>query len=195
MISFYKELFKIGIKNVISIDESAFYLNMTKHFGKSKKGKRVYKTTHTYPFKKYNFICAIMYGEVVGYKLYKNLKGGITTKEFDEFVNEFINNKYTGKTILLDNASFHRSKKLQDNILQTKNNFMYSIAYNPKTNQIENLFSQLKSYVRNDIPQTVEELDKSINKTFKKYIKKEHIQNYFKYMFLQGKNFIEKHKK
>lgn len=83
---------------------------------------------------------------------------------------------------------------MQNNILQTKNNFIYTIPYNPATNPIENIFSQLKSYVRNDSPQTFETLEKSIIKTFNKYIKKEHIENYFKYMFLQGKNFIEKHK-
>lgn len=195
MIKFYEELQEIGMKNIISIDESAFYLNMTKHFGKSKKGKRAYKTTHIYPFKKYNFICAIMYGKIIGYKLYKDLKGGISTKEFNEFVNDIIKGKYTGKTILLDNASFHKSKELQNNILKTKNKFIYSIAYNPQTNPIESVFSQLKSYVRNESPQTFDTLKKSIDKTICKYIKKEHIQNYFKYMFIQGKNFIEKHKK
>ncbi len=128
-----------------------------------------------------------MYGKVIGYKLYKDIKGGITTKEFNEVVNEFIKGIYTGKTILLDNASFHRFKILQNNILKTKNNFIYAIPYNPQTNPIENIFSQLKSYVRNDSPQTFETLDKSIIKTFNKYIKKEQIQNYFKYMLLQGK--------
>jgi transposase len=194
-IEFYKKVLDIGIKNIICIDESGFYLNMTKHIGKSKKGKRVYKTTHIYPFKKYNFICAIMYGKVIGYKLYKDLKGGIRGKQFNDFINEEIKGKYSGKYILMDNAQFHKSKEVQENIKRTKNNFIYSIAYNPATNPIENLFSQLKSYVRNDSPQTFEALEKSIDKTFRKYIKKEHIENYFKYMFLQGKEFIKKHDK
>lgn len=105
---------------MICIDETGFYLNMTKHYGKSKKGTRVYKTTNIYPFKKYNFICAIMYGKVIGYKLYKNLKGGIKAKEFNEFINEFIKGKYTGKTIIMDNAQFHKSKEVQNNIIQSK---------------------------------------------------------------------------
>lgn len=194
-IEFYETINKIGIKNIICIDESAFYLNMTKQYGKSKKGKRVYKTTNIYPFKKYNFICAIEYGKIVGFRLYKDLKGGIKSAEFNEFINDFIKDKYVNKTILMDNARFHKSKEIRNNILSIKNNILYSIAYNPATNPIENLFSQIKNYVRNDAPQTYELLKKSIKRTIKKYVKTEHLKNYYKYMFIQGDEFIKKHKK
>jgi len=67
---FYKKILRKGITKIISIDETAFYLNMTKNFGRCKIGKRCYKTTHKYPFVKFNFICAIKYGKVIGFKLY-----------------------------------------------------------------------------------------------------------------------------
>lgn len=58
---FYNTILKKGIKNIISIDESAFYLNMTKNFGRCDKGKRCAKTVNVYPYVKFNFICAIKY--------------------------------------------------------------------------------------------------------------------------------------
>ena len=57
---------------------------MTKHNGISEKGKKCYKTIHKYPFLKFNFICAIMYGKIIGYKLYQQ-KGGIDGIKFSKF--------------------------------------------------------------------------------------------------------------
>lgn len=58
----------------ISIDETCLYLNMMKNNGRCEKGKRCYKTIYTYPFVKFNFICAIKYGKVIGYTLYEKIQ-------------------------------------------------------------------------------------------------------------------------
>jgi len=76
-INFYKQIIDKGKRNIISIDETSLYLNMMKNNGRCEKGKRCYKTIHTYPFVKFNFICAIKYGKVIEYKLYEKDKGGI----------------------------------------------------------------------------------------------------------------------
>ena len=47
-LEFYKKIKTIGIDKIISIDESAFYLNMTRNFCRSEKGKRCYQTTNIY---------------------------------------------------------------------------------------------------------------------------------------------------
>jgi len=121
-INFYKEIIKVGKKNIISIDETGFYLNMTKHLGRCEKGKKCYKTVHIYPFVKFNFICAIKYGKIIGYKLYEKDKGGIDNIKFTQFYNDFIKNKYEDNLIILDNARFHKSKEVIDNINKSKNN-------------------------------------------------------------------------
>ena len=45
--------------------------------------------------------------------------------------------------------------------------------YNPNCNPIKKFFSQLKNYVKNKI-------------------KEEHLQNYFKYLFIQAYDYINK---
>ena len=50
--------------------------------------------THIYPFKKFNVLCAIKYGKVVGIEIYEELKGGVKVKQFNEFLDKYINNKY-----------------------------------------------------------------------------------------------------
>ena len=93
-INFYKQIIDKGKRNVISIDETGLYLNMMKNNGRCEKGKRCYKTIHTYPFVKFNFICAIKYGKVIGYTLYEKNTGGIDSNKFSEFYNKFIKDKY-----------------------------------------------------------------------------------------------------
>ena len=61
-------------------------------------------------------------------------------------------------------------------ILKTKNKYIYALPYQPNTNPVEGLFSQIKNYVRQDNPQTLEELKKSIKYTIKNKVKKEHLK-------------------
>ena len=69
---------------------------------------------------------------------------------------------------------------------------MYSLPYNPQLNPIENVFSQLKSYVKNKSPDTYNELKSVIDKIIKEKITKEHLENYYKYLFTQANDFINK---
>ncbi len=191
-LTYFNKILSIGIKNIISIDESSFYLNMTRNFGKSKVGKRAYKKTHIYPFKRYNFICAIKYGKIIGFHLYEDLKGGIKSDEFLKFVTKCVKGKYKNHYILMDNAVTHRANIVKEGILKTKNKYIYALPYQPNTNPVEGLFSQIKNYVRQDNPQTLEELKKSIKYTIKNKVKKEHLENYFKTFFLQAQSFVDK---
>ena len=164
---FYKKILEIGKKNIISIDETSFYLNMSKSLGRCEKGKKCYITVHKYPFVKFNFICAIKYGKVIGYKLYKKENKGIDAINFNNFYNEFIKDVYNNHLVILDNAVFHKSKIVVENI-NANNKIIYSILYNPSCNPIENFFSQLKNYVKNKSPDNFDELKNTIDKVIKK---------------------------
>lgn len=165
---------------------------MTKHLGRCDKGKKCYKTVHKYPFVKFNFVCAIKYGKIIGYKLYEKDKGGINNIKFSQFYNDFIKNKYEDNLIILDNARFHKSKDVIDNIVKSKNKIIYSLPYNPQCNPIENLFSQLKSHVKNKSSDNFEELKSTIDNIIKYKITKDHLKNYFNYLFIQANDYMNK---
>ena len=67
------------------------------------------------------------------------------------------------------------------------------MPYNAKLNPIENLFSQIKNYVKDTSPATYEELQITIDDIIKTKINKKHLKNYFKYLFIQAHNYIETH--
>ena len=167
---------------------------MKKSNARCLKGSRCYNTTYTYPFVKFNFICAIKNSKIIGYKLYKD-KGGIDADKFNTFYNDCIKNKYTKHLIILDNARFHKSQFVKDNIINSNNKIIYSLPYNPSLNPIENLFSQLKNYIKNKSPDNYEQLKNDLNSIIKNNIKKEHLENYYKYLFTLANNFINKYEK
>ena len=114
--------------------------------------------------------------------------------KFNDFYNKFIKNKYKDHLIILDNAKFHKSKDVISNFENSGNKILYSIPYNPQLNPIENLFSQLKNHVKNKSPETYNELKLVIDKIIKEKITKEHLENYYKYLFTQANDFINKNK-
>jgi len=180
---FYKKLSKFNYKKTISIDETSIYLNMTLTYGRSKSGTRVIKKTTQYPFKKYNLLFAISYNKIIGWILYENLKGGIKKEQLLEFFNKFIHKKYKNYLILMDNARPHKSILLQQEIKENKNILLYTVAYHPETNPIEEFFSQLKHYIRKKSPQNYNEISKEIIDILKTKIKRKHLENYFKHSF------------
>ena len=93
----------------------------------------------------------------------------------------------------MDNAKFHKSKIVKDNIENSKNKIIYILPYNAQLNPIEQLFSQIKNYVKDISPATYDELKISIDDIIKNKIKKEHLKNYFKYLFIQAINYIDTH--
>lgn len=149
-LDYFNNIIKIGKRNIISIDETGFYLNMAKNNGRCIKGKRCYRTVHKYPFVKFNFICAIKYGKIIGYKLYEKDKGGIDVKKFNEFYNEYIKGKYQNNLIVMDNAKFHKSKETVENIMSSKNKILNILCFKvfpiiifPNCNQIITYFCNI----------------------------------------------------
>ena len=91
--------------------------------------------------------------------------------------------------IILDNVRFHKSQFVKDNITNSDNKIIYLLAYNPR----ENLFSQLKSHIKNRSPDNYEQLKNDLDYIIKNKVKKEHLENYFKYLFTQADDFINKY--
>ena len=93
------------------------------------------------------------------------------------FYNEYIKNKYTKYLIILDNARFHKSHFVKENIINSDNKIIYSLVYNPNLNPIENLFSQLKNHIKNKSPDNYEQLKNNLDYIIKNKVSKEHLEN------------------
>jgi len=181
--TFYKELKKYNYKKTICLDETSIYLNMTQSYGRSKSGTRAIKKTNTYPFKRYNLLCAISYNKVIGWTLYEYVKGGLKKEHILDFYNHFIKDKYKNHLIIMDNARIHKSKIIRETIEKSDNYLLFTVPYNPQTNAIEEFFSQLKHYIKKQSPQSFNEIYKIITNIINTKIKSKHLENYIKHSF------------
>jgi hypothetical protein len=181
--TFYEKLNTYDYKRTICLDETSIYLNMKPSYGRSRSGTRVIKKTNIYPFKRYNMLCAICANKVVGWKLYKDIKGGLKTQNILDFYDEFIKDSYKNYLIIMDNAVIHKSKMIREKIEDNHNYLLYSVPYHPETNSIEEFFSQLKHYIKKESPNTYEDIDTTIKDVLANKIKKEHLTNYLKHSY------------
>jgi len=181
--TFYEKLNTYDYKRTICLDETSIYLNMKPSYGRSRSGTRVIKKTNKYPFKRYNMLCAICADKVVGWKLYKDITGGLKTQNILEFYDEFIKDNFKNYLIIMDNAVIHKSKMIREKIENNHNHLLYSVPYHPETNSIEEFFSQLKHYIKKESPNTYEDIDTTIKDILENKIKKEHLINYLKHSF------------
>ena len=71
--------------------------------------------------------------------------------------------------IILDNAGSHRNNYVKNAILESENNYLFSVPYTPKTNVVEMFFNQIKHYLKlNKKVLRFDELKKEVRKAIKK---------------------------
>lgn len=71
----------------------------------------------------------------------------------------------TGRVVILDNASFHNSKKTRDLIEGAGCRLIFLSPYSPDLNPIENFWAKMKKWVRNMI-HNVENLHQTLTQLF-----------------------------
>ena len=182
-----KKVFKKQIKNInkediICIDESCIDGNLYKKYGWCKFDKKLvsYIKRSKIPIK-YSLIMAINSKGIIGYKLYK--KKGINTELFKNFIENIVDN-LEGKHLLMDNVKFHKSKVILEIIKESKNEVLFIPPYSPEFNPIEEVFSEMKSFIRNNININFNNFDKKIKTLLDKFIKKKiDLKNYYNHAF------------
>ena len=144
---FYLTVNAFKIKDIICIDKTSLSSFLTRNYGDSKKGKRcVIETNNQNVFKKYTGIFAIFATttkKILSYTIY--FKDGINSKRLVEFLNTFLSIT-KNKLIILDNASSHKNKQVQ-NVIIKNNSLLYSIFYQHGTQAITRPLSLQKKFV------------------------------------------------
>lgn len=153
---------------------------MNEEYSRCQLGKRcILQTNNNKVFQKFTLVGAISAGGLVDYKFYE--KGGMTTERLVEFLNEILKDK-RDYLIVLDNAPVHKTLIVRETIEASGNKLLYSVPYTPRTNPIENWFSQFKHYMKLDRTLTIDEIKNSIVKSIEK-IKVDGYLHIFQYAY------------
>jgi transposase-like protein/transposase len=180
--AFYSEVKKHKLEDIICLDEYSVSPFMIKTYSRCKLGWRCVKKTYdNIVFRKFTLLLAVSTKGVVGWKLYK--EDGANTERLEEFLKEHITTKMKGKLIIMDNAGAHKNDTIRNIINNSGNKILYSIPYNPRSNAIENVFSEMKHYLSTGETRNFDELEKSIENTLHKKIPPKNFKSYFKFAY------------
>ncbi len=119
-------------KTIAYIDESGFGHDMPKTHGYSLKGERCYGT-HDWGAKgKTNAIGALIGKTLIAAGL---IVGSVNTAVFTSWVKHILLPKLPAKSVIvMDNASFHKGKEMQDLIKNAGHTLLYLPPYSPDLN-------------------------------------------------------------
>lgn len=147
---------------VIFIDETGVSTNMTRSHGRCKSGERL---KMAYPHgHRLNLTCvaAITDEEMLSRWIFK---GAMNTSLFVKWITEELAGKLRpGDTIVMDNLSVHKTKRVKEAIEQTGARILFLPPYSPDFNPIEKAFAKLKALLRRAEKRTVRSLKREVKK-------------------------------
>jgi len=77
---------------------------------------------------------------------------------------------------------FHKSPEVKQAVVESNNTIQYTVPYYPRSNPIEQYFSQMKHYIKKESPISFDDIKKIVQKSIAK-VKRENYNNYFLHAF------------
>jgi len=137
---------RLDPKRLVFIDETSASTNMTRRYGREKRGRRlVYKIPHGH-WKTSTFVAALRYNRVTAPLL---LDGAMNGLAFLAYVEQILAPTLKrGDIVIMDNVSVHKVGGVREAIEARGAMLLYLPPYSPDLNPIEQFFSKLKSALR-----------------------------------------------
>lgn len=133
-------------KDIICIDEAGFYVGDRCRYGYSRRGTRILKdTSRTVRRSKFTLVMAISTSGVVAYKI---MADSCKKADFVDFVRSLPKDQVDGKTVVMDNISFHHCTETIEALGSLNCSVVHIPPYSPKYNAIEYAFSMVKATYR-----------------------------------------------
>jgi len=143
---FFLEVDSIEISNRVYLDESGIDNNNYRKYARSFKGKRAFGDIIGGKKERYSIIAALCEKNIKAPFVFK---GNTNTETFNKWLeSSLIPELKTGQTVIMDNASFHKSEKTRNLIEGAGCRLLYLPPYSPDFNPIENYWAITKKRLR-----------------------------------------------
>lgn len=128
------------------VDESGIDNRDTYDYGWHEKGKRLYALKEGKRSVRVSIIAALRTSKLVAPLTFE---GVCNRQVFEKWLEKMLlPTLVPGQTIILDNATFHKSEKIRKLIEDAKCELKYLPAYSPDLNEIEHQWFSIKSKVK-----------------------------------------------
>lgn len=131
---------------LVYIDESGVDSYVSRESGWAKRGKEVFGDVSGKRYARESFVAGILGKKVISPMCYT---GTMATSLFNLWVKDFLLPSLgSGFTIIMDNATFHKSDKTKKLIIESGNKLFFLATYSPDLNPIEKFWANLKKAIR-----------------------------------------------
>ena len=132
------------------IDESGSDKNCYKQKGWGEIGKKLIGKISGKHIKRTNIIAGLCNSKLVAPLIFQ---GSCNTELFTAWIKQqLIPSLKKGQTIIMDNASFHKSPKVREAIENAGCKLIYLPPYSPDLNPIETFWANMKKWIKYHIP-------------------------------------------
>ena len=138
--------YKKAKRPIVYIDESGFAHDMPRTHGHALKGQRCYGVQDWGARGRTNAIGALIKNKLLTISLFDQ---NINTDVFNSWVEQDLISKLPSQSVIvMDNAAFHKSQKMKDQIKLAGHTLEYLPTYSPDLNPIEHKWAQAKALRR-----------------------------------------------
>jgi transposase len=135
-------------------DERGIKERLLREYGRALRGVTVEDAKRGHKFHRINAAAAVIHGKKETKKIAPECYSGSMTGDHFERWFEFklLKDIKTGSVIIMDRASFHRKKQLEEICGKAKVNLLFLPAYSPDFNPIEKDWANMKRTLRDTAP-------------------------------------------
>ena len=148
----YQETIKdIAKEKLVYIDESGIDMNICKERGWGKRGEKLPAKKSGKHYERTNIIAGLVNNKSIAPMVFN---GSCNTELFNSWVEQFlIKELEPGQYVVMDNASFHKSKKTKELIESVGCKVIFLPPYSPDYNPIEKFWANMKKWIKDKIQQ------------------------------------------
>lgn len=141
---------KTPIDKRVYLDESGVNQYLYRTYGRSLRGEQVFGEVSGKRFARESFIAGLSKGKLIAPMCFR---GTCDTILFNTWLKEvLIPELEPGQVLILDNASFHRSKETEKLVREAQCHLLFLPPYSPDLNPIEKCWANLKMKIREFLP-------------------------------------------
>lgn len=146
---YIKKLEEIKYEDRVYVDESGMDRNSGKEWAWGKRGELIKSKKSGKYYLRTNIIAGINNKKAIAPFIFH---GACNTDLINEWVEKFlIKELKAGQTVILDNASFHKSLRTRELIESAGCKLLFLPAYSPDLNPIEKFWANMKRWVKNKL--------------------------------------------
>lgn len=143
---FLQEIFMIDPALIVYSDETGIDDNEVTSNGWSEKGERCHAQKNAESVTRYNITAALNNNKLFAPFIFEGYSNKITYETYVEFV--LVPSLQPGMVLVIDNASFHKSPRINQLIEDAGCRVMFLPPYSPDFNPIEHHWSSVKNAIR-----------------------------------------------